>query len=131
MQSVLVISHGSHSKQTIKEVRALTTLLKEKSKRPIVDYAFLEIASPSIPEGIDACVKKGADEIVILLNFLNSGRHVDQDIPRIVSQARRKHPKVKIRVTNPVGQHPRIVELFRELIESKARRGKSGSSGKW
>jgi len=119
MKAVLVISHGSRSPKTKQEVRALVETLKEKSAVDIIEYAFLELESPSIPEGIDLCVNQGADDVIILLNFLNSGRHVDEDIPGIIRASKEKHPKVKMRVTEPVGQHVGIAELFLDIINDR------------
>ena len=70
MKAVLLISHGSRVSQTDEEIRAFVSKLREKSDVPIFEYAYLEIAHPNIPEGIDICARKGASEIVILLNFL-------------------------------------------------------------
>lgn len=112
-----MISHGSRLSQTKKEVVRLLRKLTEKSDADILEYAFLEIEKPNIPEGIDICVRKGAREIVLALNFLNAGRHVDMDIPKIIRDARKKYPAVSIRSTRPVGQHPDIVELFLDMIK--------------
>jgi len=117
MKSVLLISHGSQLAVTEEEIRALLGILKDKSDIPIFEYAFLEIASPSIPEGIDLCVQRGASQIIILLNFLNSGKHVDEDIPKIISEAREKYPQVKFHITKPIGQHDLISRLFLNMIE--------------
>lgn len=116
-KAVLLISHGSRSPKTEKEVRALVRALKAKSQIDIFEYAFLEMEKPSIPEGLKRCVQKGAGVIVVLLNFLNSGRHVERDIPRLLKAARRRYPKVKFRITKPIGQHKRIEELFLEMIK--------------
>ena len=118
MKAVLLISHGSRSQKTKAEVVSLVKHLKQKSGIIIFEYAFLEIESPTIPQGIDLCVQKGATEIVILLNFLNAGQHVDADIPRIVKVAAKKYPKINFRLTAPVGQHPQIGRLFLDLIKS-------------
>ncbi len=123
MTAVLFISHGSHSPQTKKEVVRLVKTLKSKSGIKIFEYAFLEIESPDIPEGIDRCVKKGAMEIIVLLNFLNSGRHVNQDIPRIVQEAKAQYPGVSISMTSPVGQHAGIMELFLDLVSPRPAKG--------
>lgn len=117
MKSVLLVSHGSRISETKTEVARFVNVLKEKSGLPIFEYAFLEIESPSIPQGIDICVQKGATEVVILLNFLNAGRHVDLDIPRIVKEAREKYPGVKFTMTKPMGQQAEIVDLFLEMIK--------------
>ena len=116
MKAVLIVSHGSHSPKTKQEVVMLLQTLKKKAKADIYEYAFLEIEKPSIPEGIEKCVIAGGTEIIVLLNFLNSGKHVDTDIPEIVRQAQLRYPKIKFRMTSPVGQHPRIVDLFAEMI---------------
>lgn len=117
-KAVLVISHGSRSSKTKEEIVQLIDQLKGRTDFTILEYAFLEIEKPSIPEGIALCVDQGAQEIVVLLNFLNSGRHVDEDIPAIVEQCRQKYPSVRIKISRPVGQHPGIINLFSDLIQS-------------
>ena len=117
MKAVLLISHGSRSSETKKEVMVLVERLRQKKAADIVEFAFLELESPSIPDGIDICVGKGAQEIKVLLNFLNSGRHVDIDIPAIVKESQNKHLHIRISITKPVGQHPDIEELFLDLLK--------------
>lgn len=116
MKAILLISHGSRSPKTLDEIKNTVSVLKKRSGLSIFHYAFLEIESPSIAEGIDLCVKDGATQIVVLLNFLNAGKHVDTDIPRIVAESQREYPNVKISITKPVGQHPGIHDLFLQLI---------------
>jgi len=118
MEAVLLISHGSRSVRTKEEVEALVKDLKKRSGIPIFEYAFLEIESPDIPAGIDRCVAQGATQVRVLLNFLNSGRHVNDDIPGIVRRAGEKYPRVRFTISGPVGQHPRIAELFLDLIKN-------------
>ncbi len=116
MKAILLISHGSHSPKTKKEVALLIEQMKASLKGRMIQFAFLEIEQPSIPDGIDQCVREGAKEILVLLNFLNSGKHVDEDIPRIVKEAAAKHAEVRFKISNPVGQHPNIVGLFLDMI---------------
>ena len=116
IKAVLLISHGSRSAKTKQEVSILVKDLQKRTGIAIFEYAFLEIEAPSIPEGIDICVAKGATQVIVLLNFLNSGRHVNNDIPDIVRQAGKKYPQVCFSITTPVGQHPKVAELFLDLI---------------
>ncbi len=117
-KAVLIISHGSRSPKTKQEVQALIERLRELRRDVTFELGFLELEEPSIPRGIDLCVENGANEVAVILNFLNSGRHVDEDIPAIIDECRRRHPQVCIHVSEPVGQHPRMVELFNDLIET-------------
>ncbi len=116
-KAVLFISHGSHSPKTKLEVSDSLYLLKQKSPIPIFEFAFLEIESPSIPEGIDLCVRRGAEEIIVLFNFLNSGRHADRDIPKIIDEAHLRYPHVKFRLTKPLSHYPEIIGLFLNILK--------------
>lgn len=117
MKAVLFVSHGSRIAQTKTEVQEFVKILKKRSGLAVFEYAFLEIESPNIPEGIDICVQKGATQITLLLNFLNAGRHVSLDIPRIVKEASLKYPKVEFTITKPIGQYNGIVDLFLDLLK--------------
>ena len=118
MKAVLLVSHGSRSAKTKTDVAALVQQLKQETGIAIFEYAFLEIEPPDISQGLDLCISKGASSVTVLLNFLNSGRHVDADIPEIVRQASQKYPQVKFSITSPVGQHPQIAGLFIGLIKA-------------
>ncbi len=116
MKAVLLISHGSRIAKTKQEVLLLIEKLKDLLKFSFIECAFLEIETPSIPDAIAGCVKNGATEIIILLNFLNAGRHIDFDIPQILNQARQQFSNTRIVLTEPIGQHSEIPQLFSQII---------------
>ena len=120
MRAALLISHGSHSPKAKKEIIRLVKKIKARSGFEILEYAFLEIAKPTIPQGIDRCVRQGADSITILLNFLNSGKHVDEDIPKLIKKAKTRYPYVDFQATPPVGQHPKIQDLFLDFFNPRS-----------
>ena len=118
MKAILLVSHGSRSPKTRDEIKNLVNLISKRLPGFMIEYAFLEIESPNIPEGIDRCVSQGANDIILALNFLNAGRHVNDDIPTIMREAKEKYPKVKFSMTKPIGQHPQIPDLFIDLINN-------------
>lgn len=120
MKAILLVSHGSRSPKLKEEVSVLVEALRKQLPGSLVEFAFLEIEKPSIPEGINQCVSQGAKEVVIALNFLNAGRHVNDDIPVLVQAAQKKYHGVKFSMTKPVGQHPQIPDLFIDLIDETA-----------
>ncbi len=115
---MLLVSHGSRSPKTKEEISVLVNVLRQRYPSEIVEFAFLEIEAPSIPEGIDRCVSQGAAVVVVALNFLNAGRHVDEDIPAIVLAAQKKYPQVKFVISKPLGEHAQIPNLFIDLINN-------------
>ncbi|MCK7580269.1 MAG: CbiX/SirB N-terminal domain-containing protein [Chromatiales bacterium] len=68
-----------------------------------VAAAFLEVAAPTIPEGLEYCRQRGAREIVVFPHFLAAGRHVVNDIPAAVAGFRQQHPEIVVTVTAHLG----------------------------
>lgn len=119
MKSLILIAHGSRRRQSNDEVRDLTEALRRQAGAAIdrVDCAFLELAEPGISEAIDAAVAAGSATIYVLPYFLNSGRHVAEDIPGIVGEKRRQYPDIELIQTPILGAAPGIVDLLLDLIE--------------
>jgi sirohydrochlorin ferrochelatase len=105
VKSLLLVAHGSRREASNQEVRDLTAVLAAQASGQYdrVSCAFLELGQPSIPEGIGEAVRDGAREVVVVPYFLSAGRHVVDDIPRLVAEAREQHPEAAIRVTPYLG----------------------------
>ena len=114
MKALLVVAHGSRRAESNDEVRQLTACLERQAGAAFeyVHSAFLELAEPSIPDGLRAAVRAGASEVVVLPYFLSVGRHVVTDIPAEVEVVRREHPEVSIRIAPYLGAAPGLVELL-------------------
>lgn len=121
MRALLIVSHGSRRQQSNEEVNdlaeRLSAILSDSYK--IVHSAFLEIASPSIPEGIEECINQGADSITVLPYFLAAGRHVAEDIPSIVSEAQKKYPKIEMQIKGHIGAFEKMPQFLSEVLEGK------------
>ena len=114
MQALLVIAHGSRRAESNDEIRELTRLLAERagSDYAIVRCAFLELAEPSIPDGIEQCIRDGAGEVVVLPYFLSAGRHVAQDIPNEVRGKQDEYPHITIRIAPYLGSADGVIDLL-------------------
>lgn len=100
-----IIAHGSRRQASNDEVRRLGERVAGLRAFGIehVEVAFLELAAPSIPEGLVRCAEKGAREIVVFPYFLAAGTHVAQDIPEAVAEFRRARPDVAVTLTPHLG----------------------------
>ena len=121
--AILLVDHGSvrdEANAMLSEVAGLVATLAPDYH---VEAAHMEIAAPSIEDGVDACVDAGAREIVVCPYMLAPGRHSTTDIPRLVEEAVRKHNGVKARVTEPLGLDRRLAEVVlsrvKEVEQSK------------
>jgi sirohydrochlorin ferrochelatase len=105
MPSLLIIAHGSRRAASNDEVRALADAVRAQPGQAYahVATAFLELAEPSIPDGLAALAAQGATEIVAFPYFLAAGTHVAQDIPEAIAEFSATHPAVELRLTPHLG----------------------------
>lgn len=117
MKALLLVAHGSRRKQSNNEVILLADELRNNCSQQynIVNAAFLELSEVLIPDGIKKCVDEGASSIIVLPYFLNSGRHVIEDIPNIVNDCKVNYPGIVISVASHLGASSLMMDL---LIDS-------------
>ncbi|MFY0676029.1 MAG: CbiX/SirB N-terminal domain-containing protein [Neptuniibacter sp.] len=122
MNALLLVAHGSRRAQSNEEVTALAEKLSGRCSETyqIVYSAFLELADPLIPDGIRKCVEDGAGTVVVLPYFLNSGRHVTEDIPNIVNRTKQTYPEVDIHIASHLGASERMIDLLISASQSTA-----------
>jgi sirohydrochlorin ferrochelatase len=114
MKALLLIAHGSRRKQSNDEVVILADKLKLSCSEQydIFHAGFLELAEPLIPDGIKNCIDDGASSIIVLPYFLNSGRHVVEDIPNIVNNTKLHYPNIDIKIAPHLGASHLMMELL-------------------
>ncbi len=114
MKSLLIIAHGSRREASNEEIRALTDKLRQHPANDAdhTSCAFLELAAPGIPEGIQQSIDQGATTVVVYPYFLSQGRHVAEDIPHEVKEKQLQHPDINIVIADYFGSSERVVELL-------------------
>ena len=115
MAALLLAAHRSRRKRANDEVIELAQKLKAEcaDHYAIVQAAFLELADTLIPDGIENCVNAGASQITVLPYFLNSGRHVTEDIPQDVENTRPNFPEVEIHIAEHIGASAAMIALLK------------------
>ena len=114
MNALLLIGHGSRRLASNDEVRNLAHKLSQKLKDEfsIVECAFLELAEPSIQDGVTTCMKKGVGSVTILPYFLSAGRHVSVDIPAELEKAQQLYPQLQIKIAPYLGSAKGIADIL-------------------
>jgi sirohydrochlorin cobaltochelatase len=110
----LLIGHGSRDAQGNDEFLAFVQQLRRIQPNQHFESCFLELAEPNIMEGIDACVRQGATQIVVVPVILLAASHVKLEIPEILDAARCKYPQVELVYGRNIGLHPQLIELLAE-----------------
>lgn len=114
MRALLIVAHGSRRANSNDEVRALVDAVaaRDDGLYDRVSCAFLELAEPSIPDGISALMDEGVSDITVVPYFLSAGRHVVEDIPAEVAKAGPLPPEVSVRIAPYIGLSESMADLL-------------------
>ena len=115
MQAILLIDHGSVRAEANDMLHDMASLLQSMvGSSVIVRAAHMELAEPTIAQGVAACVEAGAREVIAFPYMLSPGKHSTRDIPRLVADAASAYPDVTVRVTPAFGIHEKLAEVVME-----------------
>ena len=85
--ALLIVDHGSRRTESNEMLYDVGDILQKKRPELIVQIAHMELAEPTIPQAVEACVQEGATEIIVHPYMLSPGRHATEDIPRMAHEA--------------------------------------------
>lgn len=125
-RAVVLVDHGSREPAANALLERVAELLRPRLPGWRVHVAHMELAPPSLGDALEACVAEGAREVVVHPYFLAPGRHSTGDIPRLAAAAAARHAGVSVRVTDPLGVHPGIVDAVLDRVTAGADRSRSG-----
>jgi len=111
MDAYLLIDHGSRRAEANALISEVAARVKERlGKGAVVEGAHMELAEPSIANAFAQCVAQGATRIVAHPFMLAKGRHVSEDIPRLIAEAAAPHEGVEFVIASPLGSHDGVIE---------------------
>jgi sirohydrochlorin ferrochelatase len=114
--AILLLAHGSRIAEANDAAREIATLVQRLTDFEIVEVAFREQHLPTIQEGIDTCVARGAERILLVPYFLYMGAHVREDLPEELAEAQQRHPGVAMVLGQHLGVHRKLAEVVVERI---------------
>jgi len=117
-RALVLVDHGSRVEAANELVAELADAIRARRPDWIVEYAHMEIVSPTILDAITACCETGASDIIVHPYFLGSGRHTSETIPELIDEARAAHPGVCIRASAPLGPDDGLVELVLRRVDA-------------
>ncbi|MCX4583024.1 sirohydrochlorin chelatase [Streptomyces sp. NBC_01481] len=122
--TVLLVGRGSTDPDANAEVHKAARLLWEGRGCASVETAFVSLAAPDVPSGLDRCVKLGARRIVVLPYFLFTGILPDRVRQQTQGWAE-AHPGVEVVSADVIGPTEELLDLvldrYREAVEGDIR----------
>jgi sirohydrochlorin cobaltochelatase len=117
--AVLLVGRGSSDPDANSELFKIARLYYEGRDHPFVETAFVSLAPPSVPDGLERCRRLGAERVVVVPYFLFTG--VLERRIRDQSHAFAAASGLDVRVSGYFGPDDRVaalvLERFREASE--------------
>lgn len=124
--AILLLGHGSPRKEANESLERTAAMVKLAGGYDLVKAAFMEFGKPDIQTGAKQCIDEGVERIIFMPYFLYMGAHVSKDLPAEMEEAKKKYPNVKMIMTEPLGEDPKLAEIAVKRI-SKAVTGQQSS----
>jgi sirohydrochlorin cobaltochelatase len=111
--AVLVVGRGTTDPDGNADMVKVARLLWEGRDYEFTDTAFISLARPSVPEGLERCRRLGARHIVVARYFLFPGVLPDRVADQAAAFAA-SHPDLDVRTTDVLGDCDEIAGLVAE-----------------
>ncbi|MBB6450110.1 sirohydrochlorin ferrochelatase/sirohydrochlorin cobaltochelatase [Geomicrobium halophilum] len=110
MQAILYVGHGSRVAEGNEQFKRFIQRVEDRHDH-IQEIAFIELSSPTIMEGVTACVERGADRIAVVPVLLLTAHHANVDIPRELEAAKETFPEVTLSYGRPFGVQEDVIDV--------------------
>jgi sirohydrochlorin cobaltochelatase len=108
---LLIIGHGTRDRRGLSGFQSIVREVSGLVAQVPVEPCFLELAEPTISEGIDRLAARGVRYVAAVPLMLLAAGHVRRDIPAQLDDAGRRHPSLTIRQTPHLGQCSLLLRL--------------------
>jgi len=115
MWAVILFAHGSRDARWHEPVQAVAARMRAQAPHVPVRCAYLELSTPDLAAAAAELAAAGATAIRIVPLFLGLGRHVREDLPRLLDALRATHTGVRFDLLGAVGEDARVVDLLAQI----------------
>ena len=115
-RAVLLFGHGSRDPAWRQPMDDVARRIALRAPATPVACAFLELQQPDFAQAIHDLAGQDVDRVTVLPMFLGAGKHVREDLPRLVNDARARHPGLAIEVLPSVGEQDTVLAAIAELV---------------
>ena len=112
-QALILFAHGARAASWAAPFERLRELTQARMPGSSVHLAFLELMTPRLPELVQTLLDDmpaGATlDATVVPVFLGQGGHVLRDLPLLVEELRQRHPQLRLKVVEAVGENASVL----------------------
>jgi sirohydrochlorin cobaltochelatase len=113
--AIILFGHGSRDALWHLPIQAVAERIRITSPSTTVTCAYLELTEPSLNAAAASLISAGVSDITILPMFLGVGRHAREDLPALIAELKKNHPKTAFQVQPAVGENPAVLDLLAKI----------------
>jgi sirohydrochlorin cobaltochelatase len=113
--AVVLMAHGTPTPEANMPIYEIAQRLEKRIDIP-ARVAFMECNEPTIRKAIDDFVQEGYSTTIAIPYFLHLGSHVREDLPKIIEEAKERHPDKTILLTEHLGYDPGFAEVIAQRL---------------
>ncbi|MER2037280.1 MAG: CbiX/SirB N-terminal domain-containing protein [Solibacillus sp.] len=114
--AILLIGRGCSDDAAIQDFYTISNMLYEQLDVMTVEQAFMGVAEPTVEQGIQKCINRGAQKIVMLPYFLFTGILMER-MGRMAQRFIEENPTVDISLAQYFGYHPKLQTVLLERLQ--------------
>ena len=112
---IVLFAHGSRDERWRAPVEAVAKRVAMIDPSAQVACAYLDMVEPDLAGAAAELVARGVSAIRIVPLFLGMGKHVREDLPRLVDALRQSHAGVAFSLQPAVGEAPALIDLLAQI----------------
>ncbi|MDM0110761.1 CbiX/SirB N-terminal domain-containing protein [Variovorax sp. J22R133] len=115
LRGIVLFAHGSRDARWREPVEAVAARVAQSGPGVAVRCAYLEAARPDLPTAVNELVSEGVGSVDVLPLFLGVGKHLREDLPRLLTDLEAAYPAVTFRLRRAVGETPEVIDVLAQL----------------
>ena len=114
-RGIVLFAHGSRDARWREPVEAVARRIGQLEPGVLVRCAYLEAATPDLATALAELASQGAVKVEVLPIFLGVGKHLREDLPRLMAELQQAHPGLQLRLRQAVGEAPELIDALARL----------------
>ena len=110
--ALILFAHGARVPEWASSVKRVRSAVRVQAPDLRIEQAFLEFMTPDLRDCAEMLVAEGVERIVVLPMFMAQGGHLKRDVPLLLEELRRSHPRIRFEQADPVGEAESIVQAM-------------------
>lgn len=107
--ALVLFAHGARDPRWAAPFQRLQKITQAGAPSMVVELAFLEFMTPSLPDLVAHLVSQGINHITVSPIFLGQGGHVLRDLPKMIEEVQEQFPTLLVKQIPAVGENEAVL----------------------